>query len=66
MLNVDRVPETKRHNLQQQLFQWWRKDRVAVAMLTEMGRYWPAVKDEDKWYKRTRGQYRDGIKSCLA
>ena len=66
LLNVDRVPEKKNQGLQKQLFHWWRREKATIAMLTEMGRYWPAVADEDQWRERTRGQFRDGIKSCLA
>ena len=66
LLNVDRIPERSSDSRQQKLFHWWRKEQVSIAMLTETGRYWPALPAEDRWHERTRGQFRDGIKSSLA
>ena len=63
--NVDSVPESACGSRQKRLFQWWHRDEVDIALLTEMGRYWPAVNEVDRWHERTRGIFQDGIHSAL-
>ena len=66
LLNVDAVPERGFEFKQQQIFRWWQRDRVDVAMLTETGRYWPALPEEERWKERIRGKFEDGVHSSLA
>jgi hypothetical protein len=66
LLNTDSIPEFRNDHRQCRLFDWWRQDSVSIAMITEMGRFWPAVPEEEQWKERTRDQFEGGIHSTLA
>ena len=47
-LNVDTIPAPAWGKKRRDLVEWWTRDAVDVACLSEMGRHWPSLSDEDR------------------
>ena len=67
LLNVDGLPERMKDPKNGQIFDWWDRDEIGVAMLTEVNRHWPSVAEEDHWRERVKAQnVKGGVHSNLA
>ena len=66
LLNVDSLPADRRSDRIGEITEWWRRDEVNIALLTEVGHFWPAVPEEDQWHNYIRDRIPSGSQSNLA
>ena len=64
--NVDGVQSSRSSQKMTKLTEWWKKEKVDIALLSEMNCDWRFVDDEDQWSQRLRSVCRDGFSTVTA